>query len=266
MLDQYGRQIDYLRVSVTDRCNLRCRYCMPEDGIQLLKHSDILSFEEITQIIRFAVERGVTNVRLTGGEPLIRRGIVNLVESIAAIEGIKDLAMTTNGILLSDSAKDLASAGLGRVNISLDTTDPDLYRKLTRGGDIEKVFSGIDAAAKAGLKPVKLNCVAGPHSTLSDVESVQEYGQRKGLDVRIIRQMSFATGCFSIVQGGTGGDCKQCNRLRLSSDGKIRPCLFSDTFYESRQLGPSEAIRRAVDHKPENGKPCGHAAMQAIGG
>ena len=125
MLDQYGRKIDYLRVSVTDRCNLRCRYCMPEDGIQLLNHGDILSFEEITEVVRTAVDMGVTKVRLTGGEPLVRRGIVNLVGSIAAIEGLEDLAMTTNGIHLAQYADDLAAAGLRRINVSLDTMNPE---------------------------------------------------------------------------------------------------------------------------------------------
>ena len=266
MLDPYGRQIDYLRVSVTDRCNLRCRYCMPKEGIPLLKHSNILSFEEITEVVRTAVEMGVIKVRLTGGEPLVRRGIVNLVESIAGIDGVQDLAMTTNGILLSQYAKDLVSAGLVRVNVSLDTTDAARYHRLTCGGDIEDVFFGIDAALEAGLKPIKLNCVVGSYSTPSDVQAVQAYGRRNGLDVRVIRQMTFSTGFFSVVQGGTGGDCKRCNRIRLSSDGKVRPCLFSDVFYEIRKLGPSEAIRQAITQKPETGRPCGHAAMQAIGG
>ncbi|MHC5102905.1 MAG: GTP 3',8-cyclase MoaA [Planctomycetota bacterium] len=266
MLDPYGRQINYLRVSVTDRCNLRCRYCMPNEGVPLLKHSDILSFEEIVTVVGTAVEMGVIKVRLTGGEPLVRRGIVNLVELIAKIDGIKDLAMTTNGVLLPDYAKALVSAGLQRVNISLDTVDPGCYSKLTRAGNIQQVFDGIHAALDAGLKLIKINCVAGPHSTVSDVEGVKAYGRRNGLPVRVIQQMTFSTDCYSIVQGGTGGDCKQCNRIRLSSDGKIRPCLFSDAFYETRQLGAAEAIRRAVAHKPENGKPCGHSAMQAIGG
>jgi cyclic pyranopterin phosphate synthase len=239
---------------------------MPEDGVPLLKHSDILSFEEIVRIVRTAVEMGITKVRLTGGEPLVRRDIVDLVKLLAGIDGIKDLSMTTNGLLLSDYAKDLVSAGLQRVNISLDTVDPGCYRRLTRGGEIQQVFEGISAALDSGLKPIKLNCVLSSHSTDADIQGVQEYGQQNGLEVRIIQQMTFSTGCFSIVQGGTGGDCRQCNRIRLSSDGKIRACLFSDVFYDTRHLGPCEAIRRAVLHKPESGKPCGHSAMQAIGG
>ena len=266
MLDQYGRKIDYLRVSVTDRCNLRCRYCMPEDGIQLLNHGDILSFEEITEVVRTAVDMGVTKVRLTGGEPLVRRGIVNLVGSIAAIEGLEDLAMTTNGIHLAQYADDLAAAGLRRINVSLDTMNSERYRQITRGGDIQCVFDGLQVARQAGLVPIKLNCVVNESSPESDAEAIRQFGQTQGIQVRMIRQMTFATGCFSIVQGGTGGDCKRCNRIRLSSDGKVRPCLFSDIFFDSCRLGPSEAIRQAINTKPKAGKPCGHSAMQAIGG
>ena len=266
MIDTHGRNIDYLRVSVTDRCNLRCRYCMPAEGISLLRHEDILSFEDIFEITKAAVKMGIKKVRLTGGEPLVRRGIVDLVRLLASIDGIEDLAMTTNGILLAQYAKDLFLAGLQRVNISLDTVDADRYRHLTRGGDVQAVFTGIQAAQEAGLTPIKLNCVVGPDSVPSDVEAVKEYGQRKGLQVRVIRQMTFATGCFSVVEGGTGGDCKRCNRLRLSSDGKIRPCLFSDVFFDVRKLGAIEAIEQAVHHKPKAGMPCGHTAMQVIGG
>ncbi len=218
MIDKFARKIDYLRISVTDRCNLRCCYCMPAEGIKLLKHEDILSFEEIVNITRLAVAMGITKVRLTGGEPLVRRSIINLVEMIAGIKGIDDFAMTTNGVLLAECAQGLADAGLARVNISLDTMDPERYRWLTRCGDIRRVFAGIEAARNAGLNPVKLNCVVGKFSSESDAEAVKEFGCANGLEVRIIRQMDFRTGYFSIVAGGAGGDCKQCNRIRLSSD------------------------------------------------
>ena len=142
MFDSYKRKIDYLRISVTDRCNLRCTYCMPAEGIQMLRHEDILSYDEITEVIREAVALGVDKVRITGGEPLVRKGIVNLVAMISAIPGIRDLAMTTNGILLSDHAYELKAAGLHRVNISLDTTDPEEFRRITRGGDIQAPGSG----------------------------------------------------------------------------------------------------------------------------
>ena len=266
MIDQFGRHIYYLRVSVTDRCNLRCRYCMPEEGIRLLSHEQILSFEEIVEAVQTAVQMGLTKIRLTGGEPLVRRGIVDLVALIADIAGVEDLAMTTNGILLAQYADDLAHAGLRRINISLDTMDAGRYRHITRGGDIQQVFQGIQAARQAGLDPIKLNCVVGSFSTETDAEAVRQFGQANGFPVRTIRQMSFPDGCFSIVRGGTGGDCKQCSRIRLSSDGKVRPCLFSDVFYDIRQLGPAEAFRLAVDTKPKAGKPCGHKTMQAIGG
>ena len=134
MTDRFGRTINYLRISVTDRCNLRCRYCMPEDGITLLPREDILSFEEIVEVAEAAAEMGFTKVRLTGGEPLVRRDIEVLVQMIAAIEGLTDLAMSTNGTLLAAHAAALATAGLHRVNISLDTMDPDRYAWLTRGG------------------------------------------------------------------------------------------------------------------------------------
>ena len=266
MIDKYARKINYLRISVTDRCNLRCRYCMPEEGIKLLKHEDILSFEEIIDLTKTAVDAGITKVRLTGGEPLVRHGIVKLVEAIGNIDGIEDFAMTTNGSLLARYAQSLADAGLHRVNISLDTTDAKCYRQITRCGDIEQVFSGIEAAQTSGLNPIKLNCVVGDFSDESDARSVKEFGLANDLQVRFIRLMHFETGCFSVVEGGTGGDCERCNRLRLSSDGKIRPCLFSDISFNTRLLGPRQAIQRAVAEKPKAGGSCKHNWMHGIGG
>jgi len=266
MIDRFERRINYLRISVTDRCNLRCSYCMPAEGIRLLRHDEILTFEEIIEVTRVAIAMGITKVRLTGGEPLVRRGIIKLVKALGKLDGIEDFAMTTNGILLARYAGDLADAGLGRVNVSLDTVDAGRYRQLTQYGDIKHVFAGIKAARRAGLNPIKLNCVVGQFSTEADAEAVKKFGDDSGLEVRIIRQMVFETGRFSIVEGGTGGDCKQCNRIRLSSDGKIRPCLFSDIFFSVRRSGPAEAIRQAVAQKPETGGPCEHNRMYAIGG
>jgi cyclic pyranopterin phosphate synthase len=266
MIDRFGRKINYLRISVTDRCNLRCRYCMPEDGIKLLKHSDIMSFEEIAELTRIAVSKGITKLKLTGGEPLVRKGIVKLVEALAAIDGIEDFGMTTNGTLLAQYARNLAEAGLKRVNISLDTINEDRYRELTRCGCIEDVFKGIDAAQKAGFQPIKLNCVVGQFSNASDEREVKKFGKSKCLEVRIIRQMCFETGYFSIVEGAEGGDCPRCTRLRLSSDGKIYPCLFSDICFDARKLGAKSAIEQAVAHKPEAGGPCSNNLMHKIGG
>jgi len=266
MIDPFGRKINYLRISVTDRCNLRCRYCMPVSGVKLLPHEDILSFEEIVEVVRIAVKMGITKVRLTGGEPLVRRGIVELVRMLAAVEGVEDLAMTTNGILLARYASALARAGLHRVNVSLDTTDAERYRELTRGGDVRDVLAGIDAALSARLRPVKLNCVVGARSDGADAESVKRFAREKGLQARIIRMMDFASGRFSVVEGGSGGDCPRCNRLRLSCEGGVRPCLFSDLSFSVRELGPEEALQRAVIEKPRAGGPCNHAWMHGIGG
>lgn len=266
MIDTLGRTINYLRISVTDRCNLRCRYCMPENGIKLLKHSDIMSFEEVVELTKTAVAMGITKVKLTGGEPLVRKGIVKLVESIAAIKGIEDFGMTTNGTLLSQYAHELAESGLKRVNISLDTINADKYKELTRCGCIYDVFKGIEAAQETGLNPVKLNCVVGQFSSTSDELEVKEFGMSKGMEVRIIRQMCFKTGYFSIVDGGDGGDCIRCSRIRLSSDGKIYPCLFSDISFDVRLLGAERAIEQAVAHKPEVGGPCKKNLMHRMGG
>src|ERR1035437_1713558 len=159
MLDRFNRHINYLRISVTDRGNLRCTYCMPEEGIRLLDHSDILTYEEITAFTRLAVSNGITKVRLTGGEPLVRKNIVELVSMLSQIDGLEDLSMTTNGILLSTFASDLKKAGLNRINISLDTMNPDQYSQITKNGELAKVLEGIDAAFQAGLKPIKINCV-----------------------------------------------------------------------------------------------------------
>jgi cyclic pyranopterin phosphate synthase len=266
MKDRFSRKIDYLRISVTDRCNLRCRYCMPESGLNLLRHEDILSFEEILEVVHAAADIGITKVRLTGGEPLVRHGIIKLVRMIAAVEGIKDFAMTTNGILLPEFAFELARAGLHRVNISLDTAHPERFRRLTRGGDIRSVFEGIEAAKMAGLSPIKLNCVKGEFSTESDIRSVKKFGHKNGLSVRFIRLMDFKTGSFSIVEAGSGGDCPRCNRIRLSSDGLVRPCLFSDISFSVRKIGMEKAIRNAIAQKPEAGGPCTHNWMHSIGG
>lgn len=253
MLDHYNRKINYLRISVTDRCNLRCRYCMPEDGVCMVKHSEILTYEEIQQVVAVAVPLGIDKIRLTGGEPLVRKDIVELVRMIACVKGVKDIAITTNGILLEEFAVHLASAGLHRVNISLDTVDPEKFYQITRGGDIQKVFDGIEAARFAGLSPVKINCVIKHSSHEPDALAVKQYCKENGLEVRFISQMDLSSGHFGIVDGGTGGDCSNCNRLRLTPTGKMKPCLFSDLEYDIRQLGIREAIESALFAKPEKG-------------
>jgi GTP 3',8-cyclase len=253
MFDRYNRHINYLRISVTDRCNLRCRYCMPEEGVQWLSPDDILSYEEIAEVVRSATLMGINKIRLTGGEPLVRKDIVRLVGMIAEIRDVKDLAMTTNGILLGELAGALKSAGLKRVNVSLDTLDPAKYKTLTRGGDIQQVFSGIQAALVAGLDPLKINCVVTSSSDEEDARQVKEFALLRGLQVRFIRQMDLETGEFSIVDGGEGGNCRICNRLRLTASGMVKPCLFSEHEFSVRELGAGQALLAALESKPLKG-------------
>lgn len=266
MFDSFNRSINYLRVSVTDRCNLRCSYCMPSEGIQMLRHEDILNFDEIVEVIEEGVRLGISKVRLTGGEPLVRRDIVTLVSMISEIQGISDLAMTSNGILLEQFAKPLADAGLMRINVSLDTTDPGKFALITRGGDINKVFAGIAAARDAGLTPVKLNCVVQSSSQESNAIGVANYAKENGFEVRFIHQMDLESGDFTIVEGGEGGDCARCNRLRLTANGKIIPCLFGGDEYDVRLLGPSKAIQMAVANKPACGTVNHKSEFYNIGG
>jgi len=266
MKDRFGRTINYLRISVTDRCNLRCRYCVPAAGVTLLPREDILSFEEVVEVTGVAVDMGVTKVRLTGGEPLVRRDISVLVGMLAEIEGIRDLAMSTNGIFLAEHAAALAAAGLHRVNVSLDTMSPERYTEITGGGDIRRVLEGIEAAGQAGLTPIKLNCVVSESSLEPDALDVAQFARENDFEVRFIRRMDAATGRFWVVEGGSGGDCAHCNRLRLSADGFVKPCLFSDLRFSVRKLGAKEAIRQAVRDKPEAGGACNLPCMRAIGG
>ena len=266
MYDRFDRRLNYLRISVTDRCNLRCRYCMPENGIKLLSHADILSYDEIAEFTRVAVANGITKVRITGGEPLVRKGIVDLVSMLSAISGIEDLSMTTNGILLKEYASGLKAAGLQRVNISLDTIDKQRFEFITRNGSLDDVFEGISAALEAGLTPVKINCVVKESASEADAIGVTEYCRKNNLEIRYIRQMDLVNGHFYIVEGGTGGDCVACNRLRLTSNGKLKPCLFNDLEFDIRKMGYEEAIRLASEQKPECGTQNKTGRFYNIGG
>lgn len=266
MLDLYKRHIHYLRISVTDRCNLRCLYCMPEEGVPLIPHDQILSLEEIRDIVKVAISLGIDKIRLTGGEPLVRKGIVDLVAMIASFEGLRDLAMTTNGILLSAFAADLKAAGLMRVNVSLDTMDPVRYAEITRGGRIEDVLEGLAAAKAAGLSPIKLNAVVPFNAGPLAAGDVARFGEEQGFEVRFIHQMDLHAGEFTVVEGGEGGDCAHCSRLRLSSRGVIYPCLFNDIGFDVRTLGAREAILAAVRGKPKCGVPGSGNTFYGLGG
>ncbi|MCX7696075.1 MAG: radical SAM protein [Bacteroidales bacterium] len=266
LYDSYKRRITYLRVSVTDRCNLRCTYCMPENGIKLLSHQDILSFEEITRVIKYATEHGVYKIRITGGEPLVRKNIVNLVAMIAEIPGIQDLSMTTNGQWLAQYAYDLKKAGLHRINVSLDTLDPEKFKQITRGGILQNTLDGIFKALEVGFYPIKLNCVIENSTDEDDAKLVKQFAEKHGFEIRFIQKMNLEKGIFSHVIGGEGGKCHTCHRLRLSAKGDLVPCLFSDLEYNIREWGIEKAFELALKNKP----CCGHKAIKhsfySIGG
>jgi cyclic pyranopterin phosphate synthase len=283
-LDAYNRPISYLRISVTDRCNLRCIYCMPPEGVEWRPHEEILRYEEIEAIAQAAAELGITKLRLTGGEPLVRLGIEDLVRQLAHIPGIDDLAMTTNGMLLSRYAAPLAEAGLQRVNVSLDTLRPERFQRITRLGRLEDVLTGIEAARQAGLEPIKINTVVIRGMNDDELVDLARKTMEAGWDIRFIEMMPVGNGSLAhgewrerVVTGSeirrkieaelgtlepakvtTGGGparyyrlpgakgtlgfitpisehfCYRCNRLRLTADGQLRPCLLSDQEIDLR--------------------------------
>ncbi len=336
MIDSYGRTIDYLRISLTDRCNLRCIYCMPAEGVQSLSHNQILTFDEIVRIVRQAADLGIKHLRLTGGEPLVRKGVVDLVAELSAIPGIESIAMTTNGILLPRFARPLKEAGLSRVNISLDTLDSTAYRQITRGGDIVDALAGIDEALDVGFDPVKINAVAvrslhqdfyefarmsvdrplhvrfieympvgdssgvegcgwGPDDVISceDIRAAIDEGARAagmpalqpadgdapgGWGPARYWEFPDARGTVGFISPLSNHFCSSCNRLRLTAEGMLRPCLFSDEEYDVKpaaEAADDQAVRavllRALGAKPSEHHEGTHANatsvnMNTIGG
>ncbi|MFC1963244.1 GTP 3',8-cyclase MoaA [Chloroflexota bacterium] len=320
--DSFQRPINYLRISVTDRCNLRCIYCMPVEGINLMAHHDILSYEEIELVARAAAELGINKLRLTGGEPLLRPELSKLVEALARVEGIEDISLTTNGVLLKKYAAELKQAGLHRVNVSLDSLRSDRFHIITRVGKLGEVLEGIDAARQVGLDPVKINTVA--IRGLNDDE-VLDFARRtidQEWHVRFIELMPFSEdgkdnhsfiaaseirqrveslGKLDTVRSGDGGPakyfslagalgtigfispisdhfCSECNRLRLTAEGKLRSCLFSDeeidlkkplregaTLVDLKLLIRGAALCKPEGHKIIAGIVC-ERSMAQIGG
>jgi cyclic pyranopterin phosphate synthase len=268
MLDRYNRHISYLRISVTDRCNLRCIYCMPSEGIPMKSHSDILSYEEIIRIVRQAVKMGITKYRLTGGEPLIRKDILMLIRKLSAEKGIKELTLTTNGVLLEEMASDLKKSGLDRINVSLDTLDALKYRKLTRIGKLERVLRGIDAVINAGFQGTKLNMVLIPGTNTDEIANLKEFCLRRGLLLQRINHYNLSS-IRSInrqYQAERPLDCNVCNRIRLTADGKLKPCLFSNLEIPVDLDDIEGSIKRAILCKPEQGTVCTHRQNWQIGG
>ena len=296
MKDSHGRTIDYLRISLTDRCNFRCIYCMPEEGVQSLAHEDILRIEEIEEAVRVAAGMGIRSIRLTGGEPLVRLGVVDLVRAIAHTPGIENVSMTTNGVLLPKMAADLKEAGLSRVNISLDTLDPAQFRQITRRGELQQTLDGIDAALAAGFNPVKINAVAvrsldqdylasseelfeifNARARAAGMAELEPAGTDRPLGWGPARYFEFpnAQGTVGFISPLSRHFCSECNRLRLTADGKLRPCLFSDDEYDVRtalRAGDDQAVRavfaEALGAKPDehHDKVGTERGMSQIGG
>ncbi len=266
MLDHFNRNITYLRISVTDRCNFRCQYCMPAEGMPWKNQDEILSFEEIVDIVKVGTKLGIKKLRLTGGEPLVRKDLPELIKMLSSIPEIEEIGMTTNGVLLPKYAKQLKEAGLNRVNISLDTLDPEQFRRITRTGKLEDVLKGIDAAINAELLPVKINVVRMNGASKENEQTIRDFCKEKNLKLRFIRQMNLRKGEFSSVEGGEGGICKICNRLRLTADGFLVPCLHSELRYDVRKTGIEEAYKLAISNKPETGHGTTTHEFSNIGG
>jgi cyclic pyranopterin phosphate synthase len=265
MRDSFSRDITYLRISVTDKCNLRCRYCMPPEGVPLLRHEDILSFEQMADAVRAAVRLGITKVRLTGGEPLVKRGIVDLVRMIATIDGLGHLAMTTNGTLLGTLARPLHEAGLDSVNISLDTLDPERYRDLTRGGNIDDALAGFSAAIEAGF-PVKINMVVLGDTSAGEVERMRTFAAAHGARLQLINHFELGKLKEDHVAFDRPPPCDRCNRIRLTADGMLKPCLHSDEEVRLDFTRLEESLREAILAKPRRGGACMARTMPQIGG
>ena len=290
LIDALKRPVKDLRISVTDRCNFRCSYCMPLDEYEWIDKKEILTFEEITRLATLFIGLGVEKIRLTGGEPLVRQNLDRLVKKISAIDGLKDLCLTTNGALLAEKVQSLKEAGLQRINISVDSLDPDKFKRITKRGDFEKVLEGIFAAKKHGLHPIKLNAVIERGVNDDDIIPLVEFSREHGLAIRFIEYMDVGNsnnwtsaklvskkeiiekihsryplkevgraegsapsvdyefvdgrGDVGVIASVTEPFCSSCTRVRLTADGKVVTCLFSQSGHDVKALlrgGASDA-------------------------
>lgn len=303
LTDTLGRQINYLRLSVTDRCNLRCFYCMPKEGVVDMGHDAILTYEELLLVAESAVRLGIEKIRITGGEPLVRTGITGFLSRLSAIDGLRHLALTTNGMLLQQMAEDLYQAGVQRLNVSLDSLKPETFAHITSGGDVHKVLSGLDAAERAGFYPPKINVVIMAGVNDSEILDFAELTRSRGNSVRFIEYMPVvrdegwqryaisgeeilrhiaehfelqqvdkskfsgpsrdfripgAQGTIGIITAVSGHFCNDCNRIRVTSTGQAKGCLFADEKTDllpwlrpPNQDGLEQVLRNIVAGKPE---------------
>jgi len=313
LVDGFGRAHDNLRISVTDRCNIRCFYCMPEKEVHFVERREILDFEEIERFARIAAGLGIRKLRVTGGEPLVRRDLPLLIERLAAIEGIEDLALTTNGVLLEELAAPLYTAGLRRLNVHIDTLDRERFRQITRRDDLPKVLAGLDAARRAGFTKIKLNAVAVKNLVEPDIVPLARFARENGFEVRYIEFMPLDAqnlwdrskvlladeilamlshevapllpvpdpdprapaseyayadggGTVGIIASVSKPFCMNCNRIRLTADGKLRYCLFAieeDDVKTLMRSGASDEDIAALVRRNLAGKWEGHEINSA---
>jgi cyclic pyranopterin phosphate synthase len=313
LIDSFGRVHDNLRISVTDRCNIRCFYCMPESGVQFVERSEILDFEEIERFVRIAVTLGITKLRVTGGEPLVRRDLPVLIRRLASIPGIRDLALTTNGVLLPELAGPLYEAGLRRINVHLDTLDRRRFHQITRRDELEKVLAGLECARRMGFSQIKINAVAMKGLVEPDIVPMARFARENGFEVRYIEFMPLdaqnlwdrsrvlvADEIIAMLEreiaplvpvadpdprapateydfadgGGRVGFiasvsrpfCLNCNRIRLTADGKLRYCLFAieeDDVKSMMRSGASDGEIAGLVRRNVAGKWAGHEINSA---
>ncbi len=301
MIDQYGRKISYMRLSVTELCNLRCRYCMPAEGVCKKRHEDMLTEDEMIRAVEAAASLGISKLRITGGEPLVKKNILSICRRAAAVEGIEELCLTTNGTLLPELARPLREAGVRRLNISLDTLDRDKYAYITRTGSLDQAAEGIRAALEAGFEKVKINSVLIGGFNDDEIGELAELTRRYPLDLRFIELMPMEAGEFGkkafipytrvlerlaelepaepdggvaklyrlpgslgnigLISPVNAHFCGSCNRIRLTADGKLKPCLHSSSEYGIKGLDFEQM--RSVMEKVIYNKPAWHGLLDA---
>lgn len=294
MVDQFGRNITYLRISVTELCNLRCRYCMPEEGVCKKSHFDMLTEDEMIQAVEAAASLGITKLRITGGEPLVKKNIVSICRRAAAVEGIQEVCLTTNGVLLPELAGQLRAAGVKRLNLSLDTLDPEKYAYITRIGKLETALKGLETALAAGFEKIKINAVLIGGFNDDEIVPLAELTRKYPVDMRFIEMMPMydsgdfdssafipytkvleclpeaiptaqdggvaklyrlpgAQGNIGLISPVSAHFCGECNRIRLTADGRVKPCLHSADEYSLKGLdfdGMRSQLEKAIWHKP----------------
>jgi GTP 3',8-cyclase len=265
MLDSFNRPIYYLRIAVTGACNLRCAYCSPDD-LNVCEKGGQLSFKRIIEIIQASAKIGFSKLRLTGGEPLVRKDIVSIVKAAKSTGGIAHIGMTTNGTLLADKVAALRKAGMDSINISLDTLDPVTYREITRGGNLQDVLDGIAAAKQEDFSHIKINTVVGTGTDPDDLRHIQDYCELNGLILQKIKEYRLDKKKEDDENFARPPRCGGCNRIRITADGFIKPCLHGNDEIPIDFNDIEGSLRKAIENKPESGETCTNRGMVNIGG